>query len=386
MNFQKYFLQSESVNENKNSTQLTQQSCNDSNNTINNTTNNSNSNINNNNSNNSIDPLKKHIPKNQQYELDRKKFFKENRERAKPLLSKQGLYNRRYENNFEWGHNTIINFRGVKGTDWTRDHGFTYANDFNTLERDVDPNYLRPDLKNCRFCLDAYPDTEPHNILENEPPTEIGGCVKCHPERYTNDHHNSKDDYYPVKSNEINDIKPSDSLSLYHNTRNCASNLKTKSHSTKSLNKIQCNKSSKIKKQPRWKTVSEKSLNDKSESILIDQNNTNVFIGDYHCRDRVKSHLNKSGFHSDNILPAGVKSVNNTVCRLKNVTYDNTSNIFFNDEFTAANVEKEKPSYKGLIRYTNHSFIPFNHVEYNPNPGNINNYNLIIITIKKKIK
>ncbi|ORY45836.1 hypothetical protein LY90DRAFT_671496 [Neocallimastix californiae] len=351
MNFQKYFLQldteqqlsKDNINENKN---------------------------NNDNSNNIKSPKKQFLTKNQKYEIDRKNFFKENRQRAKPLLSKQGIYNRRFENNSEWGHNTLVNFRGVKGTDWTRDHGFTYANDFNTLERDIDSDYERPNLKNCRYCLNTYLDTEPHKILENDPPTEIGGCIKCCPEHYINNHNDGKDDYYPVKSTEMNSIKSEKNLNLHHITRNCTSIIK--SHSTGSVDKIrQYNSLSTpalIESQPDWETISKNKINDNSDTILIDQNNSNVFIGDYHCRDHLKSHLNTTGFHSDDILAAGVKSVNNTKCCLKNVTYDNTSNILFNDEYTALNIEKEKPTYKALIRYDNQSFIPFNHIEYNPNP------------------
>jgi len=263
-----------------------------------------------------------------------------------------------------------VNFRGVKGTDWTRDHGFTYANDFNTLERDIDSDYERPNLKNCRYCLNTYLDTEPHKILENDPPTEIGGCIKCCPEHYINNHNDGKDDYYPVKSTEMNSIKSEKNLNLHHITRNCTSIIK--SHSTGSVDKIrQYNSLSTpalIESQPDWETISKNKINDNSDTILIDQNNSNVFIGDYHCRDHLKSHLNTTGFHSDDILAAGVKSVNNTKCCLKNVTYDNTSNILFNDEYTALNIEKEKPTYKALIRYDNQSFIPFNHIEYNPNP------------------
>jgi len=340
MNFQKYFLQREEPKSQS--------------------TNNNSNNINN----NDTQPKKHHITKNQQYEIDRKKFFKENRERAKPLLSQDGLLNRRYENNFEWGHNTIINFRGVKGTDWTRDHGFTYADDFNTLERDVDTSYQRPNIKNCRYCLNSYPDTEPHKVLENEPTTEIGGCIKCHPEQYVNNHNEGNDDFYPMKSEDSN---PTENISIIHNTRKCH---KANSNNITSKEKITCSESITIDEQPNWNNSDDDKKYDKSENILIDQNNTSLYIGDYHCKDRTKSHLNKTGFHSDEILPAGIKSVNNTVCRLKNVTYDNTSNIFFNDEFTAHNLDKEKPSYKGLIRYSNQSFIPFNHVEYNPNPGN----------------
>ncbi|ORX41479.1 hypothetical protein BCR36DRAFT_180574, partial [Piromyces finnis] len=164
MNFQKYFFQRESP-------KVKSQPSSNCNNIINVP------------KNDNINLKKLHITKNQQYEIDRKRFFKENRERAKPLLSEDGKFNRRYENNFEWGHNTLINFRGVKGTDWTRDHGFTYADDFNTLERDIDTSCQRSNIKNCRYCLNSYQDTEPHNILENKPTTEIGGCIKCHPER-----------------------------------------------------------------------------------------------------------------------------------------------------------------------------------------------------------
>ncbi|ORX68087.1 hypothetical protein BCR32DRAFT_297510 [Anaeromyces robustus] len=347
MNFQKYFLQREDPKKNDE-----------------------------NNSNNNVTNKKPHITKNQQYEIDRKNFFKENRQRAKPLLSNNGLYNRRYESNFEWGHNTIPNFRGQKGTDWTRDHGFTYIDDFNTLERDIDDSYIRPNLKNCRYCLNTYPDTDPHLILENEFNTELNkGCVKCHPENFINHHHHGKDDLYPVKFNEINHISnEKDSLTLYHHTRNCNhnnnnnnnNNQQDHSNNNNNNNKIECNESMSIENQPNWKELPS---NDKSESVLIDQNNTNVFIGDYHCLNTTKSHLNKTGFHSDNILPAGVKSMNNKICRVKNVTYNNTSNIFFNEEINVPNLEKTKTSYKGLICYSNHSFIPFNHDEYNPNPN-----------------
>jgi len=189
-----------------------------------------------------------------------------NRQRAKPLLSHDGLFNRRYESNFEWGHDTKENFRGVKGTDWTRDHGFTFADDFNTLERDTDDSYHRPNVRNCRYCLNTYPDTEPHNVLENGPITEIEGCNKCHPENYINDHHEGKDDFYPVKSDDPV-IASSENLNLHHNTRNCHSNPTTTTVTTKE--KITRSSSATFEEQPDWKSPEDTLKKNKNSNDIL---------------------------------------------------------------------------------------------------------------------